>query len=202
MPESAIMSATGEPQWVEDTILVRGMRIPVRIGQIRQADLRYFVENPRVYSLVHTNGSDEPTQNEIERALQAMEHVRELVHDIRANGGLIDPLYVRAGTLEVIEGNSRLAAYRHLATSNPIGWGWVKCALLPADFDDSLVSALLGQWHLKGKKEWPPFEQAGYLYRRHTVHGIPLDDLASEVGLSRAKLLRRVHEIAKDRPSA
>lgn len=190
MSDAAIMSSTGEPEWVEDTILVRGALIPVCVGQVRQVDLRYSVENPRIYSLVRTNGSAEPTQEEIERALQAMEHVRELVHDIRANGGLIDPLYVRSATLEVIEGNSRLAAYRYLAASNPIGWGLVKCALLPTDIDDSLVSALLGQWHLKGKKEWPPFEQAGYLYRRHTVHGLPLEDLAAEVGLSRAKVAR------------
>jgi hypothetical protein len=176
--------------WLDDAILVRGTRIPIRIGEMKQADLRYFVENPRVYSLVRSDEGSEPTQEEIERALQAMEHVRDLVHDIRANGGLIDPLYVRAGTLDVIEGNSRLAAYRYLAANNPISWGRVKCALLPADIDDSLVSALLGQWHLKGKKEWPPFEQAGYLYRRHTVHGVPLEDLAAEVGLSRTKVAR------------
>jgi hypothetical protein len=188
MSDISSTNGASEPKWVHDTILIRGTRIPIRIGAMRHAELRYFVENPRVYSLVRNSGEVEPTQDEIESALQGMEHVRELVQGIRSNGGLIDPLYVRAGTLEVIEGNSRLAAYRHLSTINPIRWALVKCALLPADIDESLVSALLGQWHLKGKKEWPPFEQAGYLFRRHTVHGVDVEALAAEVSLTRAKV--------------
>ena len=50
----------------------------------------------------------EPDQEDIYSELLEQEHVRELKEDIRLNGGLIDPLIVRDGTLEVLEGNSRL----------------------------------------------------------------------------------------------
>jgi hypothetical protein len=32
---------------------------------------------------------------------------------------------------------------------------------------DSAIASLLGQLHLKGKKDWRPYEQASFLYRRH-----------------------------------
>ncbi len=109
--------------------------------------------------------------------------MKQLVHDIRRHGGLIDHLVVKDGSLEVVEGNSRLAAYRILAKANPVRWGLAKCRLLPGDISDTLVSALLGQWHLQGKKEWPPYEQAGYLYRRHRQQGLPIQALAAESSL-------------------
>lgn len=189
---------TGAPAdgaFVGGALTIRGQEVPTRTGDILQTGLRYFVENPRVYSLLHGDGRA-PTQDEIERTLQGMEHVKELVQDIRDNGGLVDPLVVRDGTLDVVEGNSRLAAYRALAKTNPIKWARVRCTLLPADVAPALVSALLGQWHLKGKKEWLPYEQAGYLYRRHAEQGTGLDELAAEVGIGRQKVARLVEVYA------
>lgn len=177
--------------FVRGTLTIRGQEVPTQVVDMRQTELRYFVENPRVYSLLHGDGRA-PTQEEIERTLQSMEHVKELVQDIRDNGGLVDPLVVRDGTFDVIEGNSRLAAYRALAKTNPIKWARIRCTLLPSDIAPALVSALLGQWHLKGKKEWLPYEQAGYLYRRHTDQGTSIDELAAEVGLGRHKVARLV----------
>ena len=77
-------------------------------------------DNPRVYSIVRA-AEQEPTQAEIERRLSLMDHVKQLVQSIRANGGLTDPLIVRDGNHVVLEGNSRLAAYRLLARNDPIG---------------------------------------------------------------------------------
>lgn len=166
------------------TITIRHQEIPVRTQELDHQKLRFFVDNPRIYSLVNA-GEEKPTQDEIEARLQEMEHVRELVLDIRRNGGLIDPLIVRDGTLDVLEGNSRLAAYRQLAKNEPIKWGRVKCTLLPKDLPDSVVFALLGQYHVKGKKAWQPFEQAGFLYRRFKEHKLDFRALAEEIGLSK-----------------
>tara|TARA_R110002124_G_scaffold144122_13_gene309043 strand:- start:11319 stop:11759 length:441 start_codon:yes stop_codon:yes gene_type:complete len=107
------------------------------------SSLKFYVDNPRIYSFVRTEGHF-PTQDEILERLLALEHVRELVHDIKTNGGLIDPLIVRGGALEVLEGNSRLAAYRFLFSQDPIRWSHVKCTVLPADIPQALVFALLG----------------------------------------------------------
>ena len=172
---------------VGDTLLIRGVDIPVQTTTISQADLRFFVDNPRVYSILRSDG-EEPSQSDIERKLLEMDHVKALFHDIKRDGGLTDPVVVRAGSLEVLEGNSRLAAYRALARIDPVKWDTMKCKLLPEDLDESLIFALLGQYHIKGKKDWAPFEQAGFLYRRSTVHNIDSPQLAQEIGLTKHKV--------------
>lgn len=166
----------------DETIFISGNEIPVITKVLPQETLRFFVENPRVYSVLRTDGAIEPSQDEIQAKLLEMEHVKELIQDIRRNGGLIDPIFVRDRTFEVLEGNSRLAAYRHLAKLNAIKWGQIKVRLLPENIDEKLVFALLGQYHLKGKTAWPPFEKAGFLYRRHMNHRVSVDQLAHEVG--------------------
>ena len=172
---------------VGDTLRIRGVDVPVRTTELPQADLRFYVDNPRIYSVVR--GDDkEPSQEDIERKLLELEHVKELIHDIRRNDGLTDSVVVRAGGLEVLEGNSRLAAYRALAKIDPVKWGRMKCKLLPEDIDERLIFALLGQYHIKGKKDWAPFEQAGFLYRRAAIHNIDAAQLAAEIGLSRHKV--------------
>ncbi|RWJ82423.1 MAG: hypothetical protein EOR35_06005 [Mesorhizobium sp.] len=170
-----------------ETLLIRGVEVPVTTKSIEQSHLRFFVENPRVYSILRANGA-EPSQAEIERKLLEMDHVKALIQDIKRDGGLTDPVVVRAGSLEVLEGNSRLAAYRALGRLDPIKWARMKCRVLPEEIDESLIFALLGQYHIKGKKDWAPFEQAGFLYRRSKAHDIESDQLALEIGLSKRKV--------------
>ena len=170
-----------------ETLLIRGVDVPVQTTTLPQADLRFFVENPRVYSILRSDG-EEPSQADIECKLLEMDHVKALIQDIKRDGGLTDAVIVRAGRLEVLEGNSRLAAYRALAKTDPLKWGRMKCRLLPEDLDEGLVFALLGQYHIKGKKDWAPFEQAGFLYRRSRAHNIDSAQLAQEIGLSKRKV--------------
>lgn len=158
----------------------------VQITELNQADLKFYTENPRVYSVLNISG-EEPTQDEIEEYMCSMDHVKQLRVSIESNGGLIDPLIVRAGDNTVLEGNSRLAAYRLLCKTDAITWGKVKCKVLPADIDDSTVFALLGQYHIIGRKDWDPFEQANYLYRRNQQTRLPVDYMAQELGISKQK---------------
>lgn len=176
-----------------ETLLIRGEEIPVRTAMLKHDTLRFFVDNPRVYSVLRTGTDAEPTQEDIQRKLLDMDHVKALVHDIKRNGGLTDPVIVRTGTQEVLEGNSRLAAYRHLARLDPIKWGLIKARLLPQEIDEKLIFALLGQYHIKGKKDWAPFEQASFLYRRHKTHHVPVDQLAQEIGLSKQKVAHLIN---------
>jgi hypothetical protein len=187
------MTEKAQPaQIIDDVLTIRANKVRVRIGTIEQIRLKFFVDNPRIYSIVRANET-EPSQEEIEAALQGMEHVKILKGDIEQNGGLIDPIVVKDGTLEVIEGNSRLAAYRLLAKQNPIFWGSIKCLFLPQAIDDSLLSSLLGQYHLKGKKEWPPYEQAGFLHRRFTKQKIDIPQLADEMSETQAKVKQYIN---------
>src|SRR3546814_112111 len=117
-----------------------------------------------------------------------MSHGKALIQDTKRNCGLTDPVVVLAGKLDDLEGNSRLAAYRALGRIDAIKWGRMKCRLLPENLDEGLIFALLGQYHIKGKKDWAPFEQAGFLYRRHKAHDLDPAQLALEIGLSKRKV--------------
>lgn len=168
---------------VEDTLTIGKKVFDVKTGELNQADLKFYVDNPRVYSALRSN-TEHPSQKEIEDLMVEMEHVKVLRQSIETNGGLIDPLIVRDGDFVVLEGNSRLAAYRILCRLDPVKWGKVKCTLLPADIDDSCIFALLGQYHIVGRKDWSPFEQGGYLYRRKTETKLPIEAMAKELGIT------------------
>ena len=156
----------------------------VKECELEQALLSFYIDNPRVYSTLRTMDGLTPTQQEIENHMCNMEHVKQLRLSIESNGGLIDPLIVRDGDFTVLEGNSRLAAYRILCKNDPIKWGKVKCKVLPADIDDSAIFTLLGQYHIIGRKDWSPYEQAGYLYRRHQDTKLPIASMAKELGIT------------------
>ena len=172
-----------DSKWVNDTLTLRGQEIPVRNGSLPIHDLIFYPENPRIFSLINRPGV-EPSQNEIFNRLRRLDHVKQLIQSIRANGGLTNPLLVRDGDLVVLEGNSRLAAYHELARNDAITWGKAKVQLLPSDISEKLVFALLGEYHIIGRKDWAAYEQAGYLYRRNITHAVSAQSMATEMGLS------------------
>ena len=178
---------TTEQHWASSHITLRGKELPVQIGQMPQANLRFYPENPRIYTAI-SRTSESPSQADIEAHLTEMEHVKSLYQSIRHHGGLIDPVLVRGTDNMVLEGNSRLAAYRLLARWDPIKWGSIRVMLLPANVSDDDVFALLGEYHLKGKTEWKPYEKAGYYYRRHMEQGVDILTLATELGETRGKV--------------
>lgn len=163
------------------SITVSKQEIPVAILMERVSDLRFYPENPRIYSVVRASGAA-PSQDDIFAALRERKHVLQLVKDIREHGGLVDPVIVRTATMEVLEGNSRLAAYRILVENEPAKWGAMKAMMLPVNFSDDMTFALLNQYHLKGKTKWQPFERAGFVYRRWTMSNPPMSvpDLARD----------------------
>lgn len=177
-----------------ETLTIGKHEYAVDVRDLNQADLLFYPENPRVYSVLNMMGGN-PTQEEIEDYMCGLDHVKQLKISIESNGGLIDPLVVRDGDFTVLEGNSRLAAYRLLCGVDPVKWGKVRCKILPADISDSAIFALLGQYHIIGRKDWEPFEQAHYLYRRHLQTKIPIAFMAQELGISKQKAGKMVEVI-------
>lgn len=170
---------------------ISGEVVETRSGELRQIDLNFWVDNPRIYSIVHRSG-DPIGQDEIQLQLLQRDHVKQLIQDIKHHGGLIHPLVVRDRDLSVLEGNSRLAAYRFLAERHPAEYGKVRCVLLPSELPEKLIYSYLNQEHIKGKSEWSPYEQAGVIYRL-VKGGTPLEKLASELNLG-ARVARRMYE--------
>ncbi|MBN2031586.1 ParB-like nuclease domain-containing protein [bacterium] len=177
----------------KECLTIGGKEIPVERKVLPQAELKFYPENPRIYTIIYS-GDEEPSQSEIENRLIEMDHVKQLVQSIKANGGLIDPLIVRDGDYVVFEGNSRLAAYRLLAKADAIKWGKVKCCLIPDNINKDLIFALLGEYHIIGRKDWAPYEQAGYLWRRCKQHDVEPQRISKEMGMS-VKLVNHLIEV-------
>lgn len=147
-------------------------------------DLLYYPENPRINSIIESEFGENPTQEQIERKMQSLDHVKELKNSIRVNGGLIEPIFVKDNV--VLEGNSRLAAYRLLVREEPIKWATIRAVVLPSTVTADQIFSLLGTMHIIGKTPWSPFEQAAYLQKRITTSRKKIDAIADELGLTRA----------------
>ena len=171
-------------EWQKDSITIRGREIPVKIGWMNQSELKFYPENPRVYTLI--SQLENPTQELIYELLLEREHVKQLIKSIRANGGLTDPIFVTEENLTVVEGNSRLAAYRYLVTMDPVKWSKIKCKLLPKDISEDQIFTLLGEYHIIGKQDWIPYEQAAYLFRRCIDNKNFPKDVAADLGFTTA----------------
>jgi hypothetical protein len=155
-------------------------------------ELKFYAENPRIYSIVHTVNDDEPDQEEIQSALEKQQHVKQLIQAIRENGGLTDPLLVRGTDNAVLEGNSRLAAYYWLAKRDTLKWNKVKCDVVMDKISNEDVTMLLSSYHIIGRKSWDPFEQAG-MFWRWQKEGTPLKTILERVecmGIS-SKLIKQ-----------
>lgn len=173
-----------------ETIAIGGKNFDVEERYMDQQELVFYVDNPRVYSELRENGNDNPSQQEIEAKMRSLDHVKELRYQIEENGGLIEALFVvkRNDEYVVLEGNSRLAAYRLLADKDPIKWKQVRCNILPETITEADILTLLGVLHLQKKKDWSVYEQAAYVYREHKALGMPVSTIAKSVGLSKSKV--------------
>jgi len=170
-------------------MVVRGTHIETEIRELPVGDLNYWADNPRVNAAIRNKYGSEPvTQAQIEEELWSKDSVKDLFRDIERQGGLIDEVIVQGKT--VLEGNSRLCAYRHLlrrATDqagqpDAVKWQLIRCRIVPDDLPPESVFSLLGTWHISGKQQWSPYEKAAYLKRMVDAYGWPIDYAANSVG--------------------
>jgi hypothetical protein len=167
----------------QNAIVVDGTRIATEVKLIDITELRYWRENPRVDSIVRQRFPDgKATDEDIEKELWALDSVKELFQDIKKNGGLIDEILVKGD--QVLEGNSRLCAYRQLykrATSDDekLNWLGIRARVIPDATSSEAIFAILGTWHIKGKAEWKTFEKASYITRIHREHGKTTKEIAT-----------------------
>ena len=138
-------------------------------------------------------------QDEIRDELLAKEHVKELIKSIRHHTTLLTPIYVKDKSFEVIEGNSRLAAWKKLAETDPTTYRSIPSIVLPSDISDTLVYAYLTAEHLDGKKDWSPYEQAGVVFRlinRGQTHESLRDEL--NISIQRSRKQYAIYEMMRE----
>jgi hypothetical protein len=57
-----------------DVITLRGKEVPLTVESVDNDKLRFYAENPRIYSHLWRDGGGEPTQQEIFEVLSKTEH--------------------------------------------------------------------------------------------------------------------------------
>ena len=166
--------------------------------------LKFLKDNPRVYACTYgepnfNNLTEEQQQDIIFMKLQQEPSVRNLKPEIKRHGGLMEPILVRLDTMEVIEGNSRLAVYRELKKAEPGGeWESIPCDIV-SSLTDKQQAAFLNQVHVKGKTQWSAYEKANFTYVRKK-QGWAFGDIAKLFGESEMTIRTRIKviELMKD----
>jgi hypothetical protein len=188
----------------KDPELTIGTRsVPFKVQQVAISQLRYYEDNPRVYTLVESLGI-RGDQAAIERELWNLPTTKELFQLIKANGGLLEEIIVSLN--RVLEGNRRLCAYRKLQEIDPDPdgkerWSYIPAKVITSEISNEDIFILLGTLHIKGKVEWKPYEQAGFVYRMKHEFGKDNDQIAAMIGLKKHNIAQmlKAYELMKEK---
>ena len=181
----------------QETITIRGQEIPIGLDTVSVDKLSFLPDNPRVYAVTHgipgfRELSPEQQQKLIFEALCKEPSVKNLKKDIPRNGGLLERILVRHDRYEVVEGNSRLAAYRLLRDEAADGsWEGIPCRLV-SSLTEEQQAAYLQQIHVTGKTQWSAYEKANFAYVHRSERGWSVKRIAALFGESEATIRRKV----------
>lgn len=119
-----------------------GEDIPLSSDYLEIHNLKFLKDNPRVYACTHghpdfQNRMPEEQQEIIFKKLLEEPSVKNLIPDVKRHGGLVESILIRKDTMEVIEGNSRLAVYRKLYEDEKEDeWELIPCDIVSTLTDD------------------------------------------------------------------
>ncbi len=183
------------------TITVLGRDIKYEIHDVDIHSVEYYKDNPRINYIISKFPPDEVTQDLIEKQLLGLDSTRERIKDLEENKGMIDEVYILRN--QVVEGNTRLCAYRRISQKNPTDdrWKKIKARILPDDVTEEELFYILGIFHIKGKKEWDAYEKAAYIYKMIKVLNKSPEDIKKQLGIQGKTLeaMLKAYEIMKDK---
>ena len=178
---------------------ILGDDIDISNDYIEIDKLKFLKDNPRVYACTHgaldfENLTEEEQQQIIYAKLKDEPSVKNLKPEIKRHGGLMESILIRHDTMEVIEGNSRLAVYRMLHAADEEGdWDLIPCEIV-SGLTDRQQAAFLNQIHVKGKTQWSAYEKANFAYVRK-IRGFDLSVIAKLFGESESTIRTRIKSI-------
>ena len=151
---------------------IQGKQYSVINGYAKIADLHFWEDNPRIYSLLE----DERDTGTISRAeifekLSLTKDLQRLRKDIESDGQINEAVWValdiNTQNYVVYEGNTRLAVAMalHRKGKDSKKWSEIEVNVLPDGTDERGMKNFIGQTQLKGKNKWAAFEEVNYLYR-------------------------------------
>ena len=182
-------------------ITILGEKISISEDYIDIHDLTFLTDNPRVYASTHgvsnfEDKTEEEKQDTIFEQLLKEPSVKNLKPDIKRHGGLMEWILMRHDTMEVIEGNSRLAVYRQLHEDEPENdaWSHIPCNIV-SSLTDEQQAAFLNQIHVTGKTQWSAYEKANHSYVMRYKKKKSLESIAKLFGESEATIRIRIKSI-------
>ncbi len=182
------------------TMNILGDEIPVTTRKINIYELKFLPENPRVYSCIRETSdfasrTEDEKQAVIFERMSAEPSVKNLKADIKKHNGLLENILVRHDTMEVIEGNSRLAVYRLFNEADRhAGWDMIQCDLVQS-LTPVQQASFLSQIHVKGKTEWTAYEKNNFAYTLSEDSGWDIDSIAEALNESKQTVKTRINVI-------
>ena len=163
-------------------------------ASINVQDIELDRANPRIRKFLEMYG-DQPTAEQIFLALGAGNDddsgnatsttFEKLKQSIITNGGIIQPVILNRradGSLVCVEGNTRVALYKHFTNTKLKGeWSTIP-ALVHEEIDDASVHAIRLQIHLVGTRPWDPYSKAKYLHELRTQEHLPFSTIVDFCG--------------------
>jgi hypothetical protein len=168
-------------------------------------DIELDRSNPRIRKFLEMHG-DEPTPEQIFLALGAGNDddtgsttsttIDKLKQSIITNGGIIQPVILNRrsnGSLVCVEGNTRVALYKHFRQTGVKGtWSHIP-SLVHDEIDDASVHAIRLQVHLVGTRPWDPYSKAKYLYELRTQEHLPFATIVDYCGGRQAEVVESIN---------
>lgn len=166
----------------KESMTVLGREITYEIKDVDIYSLEYYKENPRINYIVSKHSPEKVTQEFIEQELLKLDSVKERIKDLEENKGLLDEIYVLGN--KVVEGNTRLCAFRRLHKKYPDDprWKVIKSRILQGDVTEDELFYILSTFHIKGKTEWDAYEKAAYIHKMIQALKKNPEDIAKQLG--------------------
>jgi hypothetical protein len=170
------------------SITVLGRQISYEISNVDIHTIEYYPANPRINYIISKFPLKDINQNLIEMELLKLESTMDRIRDIEENKGMIDEVYILKN--QVVEGNTRLCAYRRLYQkyNKDNRWKFIKAKVLQDDVSEEELFYILGIFHIRRKKEWAAYEKAPYINKMiNTLKKTP-EEICKQLGMHKKTL--------------
>lgn len=158
-------------------IVINKRKIVTKLEEVDIFSIHFYKDNPRINYILSKEGNvDEET---IEDRLWRLDSTKKLKNEIEDNGGLKEEIIVHNDM--VIEGNTRLCAYRHIYKESPSeekeNWRKIRAKVIVSEIDTKELFQLLGTLHIRGKTQWDLYEKASYVDKMINEEKMSMDEL-------------------------
>lgn len=178
------------------------------LSSIAVDDIELDRSNPRIRKFLEMYGV-QPTPEQIFLALGAGNDddsgnststaFEKLKQSIITNGGIIQPIILNRradGSLVCVEGNTRVALYKHFAKTGVKGhWTHIP-ALVHTEIDEASIHAIRLQIHLVGTRPWDPYSKAKYLHELRNEQHLPFATIVDYCGGRQTEVVEHINAFA------